>query len=43
VHLGAQVVLFEQLTILRERLVVVADALIVERQGEMILRRRRRR
>jgi hypothetical protein len=41
--LSALVVLLEDRAILRDRVLVVADPLIVERQTEMILRRRRRR
>ena len=43
VHFGARVVLLEQRAVVRERVVEVADALIVEREAEMILGRRRRR
>jgi len=43
VHFGARVVLLEQLTILGERLVEIADALVVQREREMVLRGRRRR
>ena len=41
VHFRARVVLLEQHTIMRERAVEVARAVVVERQFEMVLRRRR--
>jgi flagellar basal body P-ring protein FlgI len=43
VDLGAGVVLLEQRAVMRDRIVEIADALIVERQAEVILRRRRGR
>jgi len=41
VHFRTRVVLLEQHTIMRERAVEVAHAVVVERQSEMVLRRRR--
>ena len=43
VHLGAAVGLLEQRAIVRERVVEIADALVVEREAEMIGSRRHRR
>ena len=40
VHFGALVVLLQQGAVMRERVVVIADALIVDRQTEMIFSRR---
>ena len=37
VHLGARVVLLEQRAVVRERVVEVADALVVQRQAEVIV------
>ena len=42
VHLGVRVVLLEQRTVLRERVVEVAGALEVQRPPEIVHRRRRR-
>ena len=42
VNLGARAVLLEQRTIVRDRVVEVADPLVVERKAEMIVGLRRR-
>ena len=43
VNLGAGVVLLEQRAVVRQRVVEVADALVVQREAEVILGRSRRR
>ena len=39
-HFGAFVVLFQQGAVMRERVGIIADALVVDRQAEMIFSRR---